>query len=343
MACAPKADKKSSNTNKQQITSELKTPELAIKLPPEYRNPDGMTIKDGQIWMVINNGTQEAPSCIVKITADNKLEKVIDIPVSANTKIVSALTLTFASDGNIYVSDNQNVKGKKKHGQSRILRVVMKDGKASGVEVVASGINKANGVAARGNSLFVNETSFSEAVPTVSGTYQFNLAELRADAPLRVDGTANDPHVIFTMESEGKYSNGANGICFDHENNMYVSNFEDSEIWKLRFNETGELQESKLFTKVDCAESVGGLQYDGEEHIWFADFVGCAIGKVSIKSGKSALVAKNAPGDGLNGELDAPSECIRLGNKVYVSNVDLTIGPNTADDFQTISVISLDN
>jgi sugar lactone lactonase YvrE len=320
----------------------LKTPKLAVKLPAEYKNPDGMTIKDGQIWLIINNGTQEAPSCIVKMTADNKLEKVIDLPVSPETQIVSALCLVFASDGNLYVSDNQNIKGKKRHGQSRILRVVMKEGQATGVEVVATGINKANGVAAKGDSLFVNESSFGEAVPVVSGTYQFRLSELKANAPVKVDGTATDPHVIFTMESEGKYVNGANGICFDDEDNLYVSNFDDSEIWKVGFNDAGEAQKGELFAKVDCAESVGGMQYDGEGHIWFADFVGCAIGKVCVKSGKSCLVAKNAPGDGVNGELDAPSECIRLGNKVYVSNVDITLGPNTADETHTVSVIDLD-
>lgn len=342
VGCHPKGKDKACCPSAPCSAGALKTPKLAIKLPPEYKNPDGMTIKDGQIWMVINNGTQAAPSCIVKMTADNKLEKVIDLPVSPETEIVSALCLVFASDGNLYVSDNQNIKGKKKHGQSRILRVAMKDGNAIGVDVVATGINKANGVAAMGNSLFVNETSFSEAVPTVSGTYQFNLAELKADAPVRVDGTVNDAHVIFTMESEGQFSNGANGICFDHKNNMYVSNFDDSEIWKVTFRETGEVQKGELYTKVNCAESVGGLQYDGKEHIWFADFLGCAIGKISVKSGKSCLVAKNAPCDGINGELDAPSECIRLGNKVYVSNVDLTLGPNTADETHTISVIDLD-
>jgi len=48
-------------------------------------------------------------------------------------------------------------------------------------------------------------------------------------------------------------------------------------------------------------------------------------------------------GDGKGGALDAPSECIRRGNKVYVSNIDLTFGPNTADEYQTMSVINLNH
>lgn len=319
----------------------FKAPRLAILLDAAYRNPDGMTIKDGQIWLTINNVSQDAPSCIVKITADDKIEKVIDLPVSAETKIVSALGLVFASDGNLYVSDNQNLGGQG-YGKSRILRVVMKEGQATGVEVVATGLHAANGIAAWGDSIFVNETTFGEAVPLISGTYQFRLAELSADAPVKVDGTAKDPHVIFTMETTGKYPVGANGLCFDGSGNMFVANFGDCTIWTVAFDQDGKVAGSRLFTKVDCAESIDGMQYDGEGFIWFADFIGCAIVRVDARSGLAVLVAKNAAGDGVNGELDAPSECIKLGRKVYVSNIDLTFGPNTADGTHTISVIDLD-
>jgi streptogramin lyase len=92
---------------------------------------------------------------------------------------------------------------------------------------------------------------------------------------------------------------------------------------------------------VACAESVDGMQYDGEGSLWFADFLGNAIVRVDAKTGKAEVVAKNPPCDGIKGELDSPSECIRLGNKVYVSNIDLTFGPHTADEMQTISIIDL--
>jgi hypothetical protein len=123
---------------------------------------------------------------------------------------------------------------------------------------------------------------------------------------------------------------------------MYVANFGDKEIWKVCFCDAGKAQPGQLFAKVDCAESIDGMQYDGEGFIWFADFIGCAVVKVCAKSGKAILIAKNAASDGANGELDAPSECIKFGSKVYVSNIDLTFGPNTGDDISTISVIELD-
>ena len=320
--------------------SGLKPARLAIELPPEYRNPDGMTIRDGQIWMTVNNVSQDAPSCIVKITSGDRIEKVVDLPVSKETGTVSALGLVFASDGNLYVSDNQNLGGQG-FGKSRVLRVNIKDGAAAGVDVVAVGLHAANGIAALGDSIFVNETTFGDATPLVSGTYQFKLDELKADSPVRVDGTSGDAHVIFTMETEGQYPVGANGLCFDGDGKLYVANFGDREIWRLTFANDGKVAASELFATVYCSESIDGMQYDGQGNIWFADFIGCAVIKVCTKSGVATLVAKNAPGDGEKGELDAPSECIRLGNRVYVANIDLTFGPNKADDTHTVSVIEL--
>lgn len=318
----------------------LKTPKLAVDLTGQYTNPDGMTIKDGQIYLSMNNLACGKPSCIMRITKDNKLESLIELPVHPETKVVSSLGIVFGSDGNLYVSDNQNFAGKGM-GKSRVLRVVFESGKAVRTEVVATGLNAANGIAAKGDSVYVNETTFGEGDPMDSGTYRFKLAELKAGEPVKVDGTPKDKHVIFTLKTRGAVKVGANGLCFDGDGSLCVANFGDQEIWKVSFDATGAVKESKLFTKVTCAESVDGMQYDGEGSLWFADFMGNAIVRVCAKSGAAAVVAKNAPGDGDSGSLDAPSECIRLGNKLYISNIDLTFGPHKADSKQTISTIEL--
>lgn len=336
--CPCKAAAKSCSEAKTEPA--LKTPRLGINLTGQYTNPDGMTIKDGSIWLSINNTASGKASCIGRITKDDKIEKIIDLPKHPETGVCSSLGIVFASDGNLYVSDNQNLAGKGL-GKSRVLRVVFAKGKAVRAEVVAVGLHAANGIAAKGDSVYVNETTFGEGDPMDSGTYRFKLAELRADAPVRVDGTPKDKHVILTLKTRGPVKVGANGLCFDGEGNLCVANFGDQEIWKISFDKAGNVKESKLFTKVTCAESIDGMQYDGQGSIWFADFMGNAIIRVCAKSGKAVVVAKNPPCDGLNGELDSPSECIRLGNKLYISNIDLTFGPHKADSTQTISIIDL--
>lgn len=319
----------------------LKTPRIGLVLGGAYNNPDGMALRDGDIWLSVNNiAGGGKPSCIARITPDDKIEKVVDLPVSPETGVSSSLGIAFASDGNLYVSDNQNFAGKGM-GKSRVLRVVLDGKRALRVEVVAVGLHAANGIAARGDSVFVNETTFGEGDPMESGTYRFRLAELKAGAPARVDGTPKDPHVILNLKTRGPVKVGANGLCFDGEGNLCVANFGDQEIWKVGFDAAGAVQKRWLFTKVACAESIDGMQYDGEGSIWFADFMGNAVVRVCAKTGKAVVVAKNPPCDGVSGELDSPSECIRRGNKVYVSNIDLTFGPHKADAFHVVSVIDL--
>jgi sugar lactone lactonase YvrE len=318
----------------------LRTPRLGVDLTGQYSNPDGMTIKDGVIWISLNNLASGKPSCIGKIAKDNTIEKVIELPVNPETGVCSSLGIAFASDGNLYVSDNQNHAGKGL-GKSRVLRVVFENDKAVRAEVVATGLHAANGLAARGDAIYVNETTFGPGDPMDSGTYRFKLSELKADAPVKVDGTMQDTHVVFTLKTRGAVRIGANGLCFDEAGNMYVSNFGNHEIWRVTFNAEGVAERIKLFSSVPGAQSVDGMQYDGEGGIWLADFMGNAIFHVNVKSGETRVVAKNPPSDGSHGELDAPSECIRLGNRVYVSNIDLTFGPHKADAKQTISIIDL--
>jgi streptogramin lyase len=98
---------------------------------------------------------------------------------------------------------------------------------------------------------------------------------------------------------------------------------------------------SKSLAKVQGMLSCDGLHADNDGSLWVADFMGNAIARINAETGAVTIVAKNAPGDGADGSLDAPSECIRRGDKVYVSNIDITYGPNAADAVHTMSLITL--
>lgn len=318
---------------------------VPIKLPAGYSNPDGMALgKDGCIYVAINNAGESFkfphPPKIARITPRDKIEEVCELPPHPQTGVASPLGICFGSDGHLYVSDNQMF-ATQQRGLSRLLRVRMDGRRAQGVEVVATGLNIANGIAARGDALYVCDSTLDEATPMTSGVYRFALAELNPAHPVHVTGKG-DPHLIFTLQTRNPNQRiGANGIAFDTKGHLYVGNFGDVEIWKLTLDGGGKVLSSSAFAKGGGLESVDGFHCDEQGNLWVADFLGNAIATVSTRTGQIAILVKNPVSDGAYGELDAPSECIRRGHKVYVSNMDLTYGPNKADSIQTISVIDL--
>jgi sugar lactone lactonase YvrE len=329
-----------------QKTAALLKPVLLFKLEEKHSSPDGMCLgKDGNIYLSMNNKNTEfkSPCKIMRITADDKLEDFCELPGHPDTKICSPLGIGFGSDGNLYVSDNQLFVKDAKMGTSRVLRVVIKDGKAEKVETVVTGLNMANGLACKGDCVYVNDTTLGSTKPMPSGVYCFKISELKADAPVAVTGL-NDSHLILKVETENAdplYQVGANGLDFDSKGNMYVCDFGDAEIMKVTFDADGKVMSTKSLAKGGGMQSADGCHTDLEGNLWVADFMGNAIARVNCETGAVTVVAKNEPGDGADGSLDAPSECIRRGDKVYVSNIDITYGPNAGDAVHTMSVISL--
>jgi sugar lactone lactonase YvrE len=311
-------------------------------LPESYASPDGCTIgPDGYLYVSINQSASnwKHPAKIARISPEGSLEDFFVLPVNQNTGKASPLGLVFASDGNLYVSDNQSFCTDVPN-QAGIIRIVVENGKPQRSELVVTGLNASNGIAAKGNYLYVAETNLGTKDVYTSGVYRFSLDELSGnDTVVISDG---DPRLILSFETKAK-TVGANGIGIDSKGNLYVNNFGDVEILKYSFDEKGGITSSGVFARPEGVLSLDGMQIDSEDNLWIADFVGNAILKVDTKTGKSTIIAKNSvPATGENGELDSPSECIRVGNKVYVSNIDLDSGDQKKDPIQTISVIKLD-
>lgn len=315
-------------------------PSAPIILPKGMKNPDSITLgPKGDIYLTINNSSdQNLKPEIVILDENDQIHPFTQLPTHPVSGKTSPLGIAFASDGNLYVADNQTFVGQT--NQSRLLRVNIKRGKAVGVDVVATGLNAANGVTAFGNYVVVNDTCIDGTYPQKSGAYRFTLKQLKG-APVKVTGW-NDPNLLVKFETVNKqYQVGANGAAYDRDGNLFICNFGDQEILKTTFDKKGNVVATKVFIKGQGLESVDGLQLDAYGKIWVADFIGNAAAQLCPESGALTIIAKNKPCTGEDGGLDAPAECTRRGNKVYGSNIDLTFGPNTTDDLHTISVYEL--
>lgn len=317
------------------------SPSAPIRLPAGFKNPDSITLgPNNEIYLTINNSSD--PTLKPKIAIldqDDRLRVFCALPTHPLSGKTSPLGIAFGADGNLYVADNQTFISSEP-GRSRLLRVNIEDGRAVGVDVVVTGLTAANGVSCYEQYVVVNDTCIEGAYPQKSGTYRFTLDQLQGD-PVEVTGW-NDPHLLVKLTTQNKtYQVGANGVVYDHDGNLYVCNFGDREISKTTFASDGTIETTEVFVRGQGLESVDGLQMGSDGKIWVADFNGNAVASVCPLCGTVDLIAKNEPGTGADGGLDAPAECVRRGDKVYASNIDLTFGPNTADDLHTISVYDL--
>jgi sugar lactone lactonase YvrE len=313
-------------------------------LPESYSSPDGCTIgADGYLYISINQKASgwKYPGKIARISPEGTLEDFFVLPVNGETGKAAPLGLVFAADGNLYVSDNQSF-CTDEPGRSGIIRVVMENGKPQYGELAVTGLNASNGIACGKNCIYVAETNLRTPDRYMSGVYRFSLDELSGGDTLTVTGV-DDPHLILSFETRNaEQPVGANGIGVDSRGDLYVNNFGDVEVLKYTFDGEGKISSSEVFCRPEGALSLDGMQIDSEDNLWIADFAGNAVLVVDTKTRTSRIIAKSEPfASGINGELDTPSECIRWGDKVYVSNIDLDSGGQVADTVQTISVIAL--
>ena len=366
--CAPKgkgtSDGKTTGPDTKSGTTGAADAGAAIVLPEEWNTPDGMVrTPEGDILVSIPNFNDPSkPAKIVKIDKSGKISDWFTLPPHPETKFACPLGLSIGTDGNLYWADNQDLgigvagshdsipnrtefAGK---NLSRLCRVVIENGKPVRSEVVVEGFFQANGVAAWKDAIYVCETSLglkaAKDDPHESGVYMFELKELDAAKPIKLETGGNDEHLIYTLETKNKdWPVGANGLAFGADGTMYVCNFGDATIMAVKLDEFGNVEDAKALAQGQGMQSCDGLQFDADSGLLYcADFLGNAVHEIDPKTGKVRLVrADPENNDGSGNKLDKPSECHRRGDKIYVSNIDLPFAGNKYDKPHTISVIDV--
>ena len=326
-------------------TSSLKTPTIAVNLPEKYNTPDGMVLDpDNNILLCCPNyNDNRYPAKLLKITPDDKISEVFTFPVHPETKKSGPLGIDIGPDGNYYIADNQSPYSN--DYKSRLLRVVMKEGKAVGCDVLVTGFIQSNAVSCHGDSVYITETSLDvNATPMPSGVYRFRYSEFRGQ-PIKLLPGRNDKYLIATLLTHTDRRVGANGMAIDENGNLYVCNFGEASLIKITLDEKGNLATQTVVAKGPPMESTDGIKIHPQTgDIYIADFDGNAVHKFDPKTGKVTTIAKNANNSGgVGGLLDRPSEVCLRDNKIYVSNIDLPGGGNVYDKPHTISVIKLED
>jgi pimeloyl-ACP methyl ester carboxylesterase/sugar lactone lactonase YvrE len=312
----------------------------SIALPDYCNTPDAMTLlADGSIILSVPNFTDpKSPGVLMKISPKDEVSLFTKLPVHPATGVVCPMGIRQAPSGDFYVSDCQ-LPGK----HSRLLRVVVIDGKPGEVKTVAKNLDVANGVAIRDGFVYMTDSTIgkSDDGATLSAVYRFRLDE--ENVKVLPDGV--DPHIVATLKTKSKdIPVGADGIDFDENGILYVANCGDGLIEKLVFDANGKLASQSVLAKAPFMKSADGISYDrASRQIYVADILANAIQVVSL-DGKVTTLAQDGDNDGANGLLDGPSEAVVRGSELIAANFDRVFpgAVNTKSEKPyTLSVIPL--
>lgn len=300
---------------------------LLCALPGSVNTPDGMTLlPDGSIILSVPNFNDKAqPAMLVKVSPDNKAECWYTLPIveTGATGRLGPMGICRAESGDIFLADMQYMTDKNQ--KSRLWRIAVKDGKPAGMTLVAKGFNVANGLAIRGDSIYITESVLEETSnPLTSAVLRFKLTDenITLTTPLK-----NDPHIIATFESQNNdWRFGADGIAFDSKGNLFVGLFGDGELYKLTFDAAGKVASNTLFAKSPEMVNCDGMSCDLRTDILYvADSAGNAIRAV-MPCGMVKTLAETGEAVGQKGKvagrLDQPCEALVRGNTVVASNMD---------------------
>ncbi|NQT16952.1 MAG: hypothetical protein HQ582_29615 [Planctomycetes bacterium] len=321
--------------------------ELLVKLPTDVCNTaDAMCLlPNGNVILSVPNFNDlSQPSLFMKITPENEAQVFMELPNHPTTeKPMGPLGICVAPNGDLFFADFQQ-EGER---QSRVMRVVMKDGEPQEIVPVIEGFTVSNAVICRDGFLYVSETQIDpEAKPAVSGVFRFNLEDLKDAVVELATPVTDDPHLIGTIETfDEELPLGADGLAFDEDGNLYIGNFSDGTVHRFQFDAEGKVTTNEIFAKADFMKSADGLFFDPvTKKIYVADSKANAVQVVSL-DGSVTTLAQNGVSDGTDGGMDQPCEVLVRAGEVIVSNMDWPVPGciNTEYDKPcTLAVIKLD-
>jgi len=270
---------------------------------------------------------------LVRVNEDGTITKIAEVPGIEPGTSARPMGIDFAPDGSLYVCANP-----------RILRYSFEKDSVIRIETIAEGVNGPNGLKIQGDDLFVTVPKlpkFDTKINT-SGVYRFKLT----DRNIEVKSDSMDSNLLFTTQTQNpKRQFGLDGIAFDHSGNLYVGDFGDAIIYKLKLTEGGILQSKEIFSDFPDSTGIDGMAFDDDGNLYVTGFSQNQLWKID-KNRVASVIADYPDNDGRNGELDQPVDLAIWDDKLIISNFDLMTGEgfvNTAHSKPyTLSFIPLD-
>ncbi len=326
-------------------------PVLLTTLPDKYNTPDGLALApDGTVYLSVPNLADNTyPGVLVKLVGDS-VQFVANLPAQPDTKHSCPMDLAFGPDGNLYYAENQYENSKEY--KSRLMRISMKGGKVQNIKPVVTGFALGNAVVWKGNTIYVTDSQWDMPSDTTgSAIFRFTLDELTRAAsgsPIRLKAKTMDSHVLttFTTEiNETGLDNGADGLDYDSQGNLYTGSFGDGTLYKVTLKPDGTFASKEVLKVSQSNNCVDGLIIDRATNtMYFCNSRDNAIKTVSLNDGTMKTLAQNGDTEGQDGRLDQPAEVMLKGKRLYITNFDKPekrfVNKN-ADDIHTVSYIDI--
>lgn len=303
---------------------------LFTLLPEEYVcTPDGMEIdREGNLIVSCPNyADDEMSGCMIRIDKNKNITKWFDVPVHPETGVARNMGIAFDKDWNMFICDNQPWCGREEFAwKGRMLKVIFdEEGRVQDWYTVADGMEHPNGVRIYKDYMYVTQSYLTKVKDSsgnlVSCVYRFPLDARN----IKITNTMDDEYIFTTFVTKNpRCQYGADGIEIDSKGNMYVGNFGDGEVWKIRLDEYGDMAEKELYAKneEELVSTDGMILDEDTGNLYIADFNNNAIVMID-KERNVRRIAQSPDCDGFNGELDQPGEPIIWNGKLIASCFDL--------------------
>ena len=188
----------------------------------------------------------------------------------------------------------------------RLKRADINAEKPGLAEPFATGTEGANGIA------FDPKGNLYVAGARTGRIYRVGPAGGRAEVVLQIAA-----HTRILPDGKTQQPIVANGITFDANGILYVTDTARGAIWKVTLGGDGSAGEPNLFTQSPLLEGADGLDFDRSGRLWVTANERNALVTVT-SDGKVQEIARN----GSQGPLEFPSAIVFVGNTAYVSNND---------------------